>query len=94
MDIDNRNIYFYPFTEPILPSTIKETTPVTRLAANSSQSENGMIRVLIVFLKEIFEQDPDDFEKSQQITEYHEKLPSKQRVLRVNIDHDGMKNDI
>ena len=45
LDIDNKNIFFYPFTEPTLPSTIKETTPETRLAANSPQSENGMIPV-------------------------------------------------
>ena len=45
MDIDNKNIFFYNFTEPTLPSTIKETTPATRLATKSPQSENGMIPV-------------------------------------------------
>ena len=47
MDIDDKNIFFYPFTEPTLPSTIKETTPATRLATKSPQSENGMIPVVL-----------------------------------------------
>ena len=35
----------YPFTEPTLPSTIKETTPDTGLAENYPWSENGIISV-------------------------------------------------
>ena len=43
--IDDIKLLFYPFTEPTLPSTIKQTTPETRLAENYPQSDNGMIPV-------------------------------------------------
>ena len=63
MDIDNKNIFFYPFTELTLPSTIKETTPETRLAANSPQSENGMIPVA--------DADPESFDSDNGFFIFH-----------------------